>query len=136
MELSTVEKNNSNTKRILLFDLDRAQGSELERVLTSQNLVVHSERSLPLTQCLRLVEEYRADLIFCPAQRAHYKKLLDALGERRPGLPVIVVSPYPEVAEWLDAIEAGASDYCTPPFDAAQIAWILETAFKSRSVAA
>lgn len=43
-------------------------------------------------------------------------------------VPVIVVSRNPETNEWLDAIEAGAADYCAPPFESAQLRWILQGA--------
>ena len=31
------------------------------------------------------------------------------------------------VADWLDALEAGASDYCAAPFEPAQIRWVLQS---------
>ena len=38
-----------------------------------------------------------------------------------------MVSRFPEVSEWLDAMDAGASDYCASPFEPAQVRWILES---------
>jgi len=48
----------------------------------------------------------------------------------RPGLPVVAVSRLPEVSAWLNALELGAADYCAPPFEPAQIHWILQSALK------
>jgi DNA-binding NtrC family response regulator len=56
--------------------------------------------------------------------------LLEAIAHRWPELPVIVVSRMPEVSEWLDAIEAGAADYCAAPFESAHIQWILSSTLR------
>ena len=45
----------------------------------------------------------------------------------RPGIPVIVVSPQPEVSKWLHALEQGAAEYCGAPFDARQLRWALNS---------
>ncbi len=44
-----------------------------------------------------------------------------------PDLPVVAVSRTGEVGEWLDAIDAGARDYCSSPFEPSLISWILES---------
>jgi DNA-binding response OmpR family regulator len=44
-----------------------------------------------------------------------------------PHLPVIVVSRLPETDEWLDALEAGAADYCAAPFEIIHLRWLFET---------
>jgi DNA-binding response OmpR family regulator len=46
----------------------------------------------------------------------------------RPTLPFVVVTRIPETGEWLDALEAGATDYCSAPFESRQINWLMEAA--------
>ena len=41
-------------------------------------------------------------------------------------VPVVVVSRHPETAEYLDAMDAGAADYCSAPFEPSHIHWILQ----------
>jgi len=41
-------------------------------------------------------------------------------------VPVVVVSRHPEPAEYLDAMDAGAADYCAAPFEPSHIRWILQ----------
>lgn len=73
------------------------------------------------------------DIVFCPSARPILRQALALF----PKTPVVVVSRLPEVEGWLDALEEGAADYCAPPFEAAQIRWLLEThAGTRRSVAA
>jgi DNA-binding NtrC family response regulator len=43
-------------------------------------------------------------------------------------LPVIVVSPYVDLTEYLDTMESGAADYVVPPFLATDIAHVLMAA--------
>jgi DNA-binding NtrC family response regulator len=77
-----------------------------------------------------MIERLRADLAFCPADRNRYLAILDAVLREKPGFPVVVVSRIPEVSDWLDAIEAGASDYCAAPFESGDIQWLLEANLK------
>ena len=122
--------------RIVLFGLDDALASELRRVLVSQQQTVFSEPFLAPRECLAVVDRVGAELIFCSSHGKRYAALLDAVSRLKPDLPVVVVSRVPETAEWLDAIEAGASDYCAAPFEPAHIQWILDSALKHHSSAA
>ncbi len=67
-----------------------------------------------------------ADLVFCGHKPEVLEAMLVAAGHVRPGLPVVVVSDKAEVPAWLDALEAGAADYCAAPFESAHLGWILE----------
>lgn len=49
-------------------------------------------------------------------------------------VPYVVVSRLPEVQGWLDALEAGAADYCAAPFEEIQIRWLIETHLPPRPV--
>ncbi len=119
--------------RILLLGLDDSLASELEEVLAAQNQDTQAAPFLSPGECVETAERAAADLIFCASDRDRYLALLEEVGRRSPELPVVVVSRTPEVSEWLDAIEAGASDYCAAPFESSHIQWILESALKHRS---
>jgi DNA-binding NtrC family response regulator len=119
--------------RIVLFGLDDLLANELRRVLVSQKQTVFSEPFLAPRECLAVVERVGAELVFCTSHGNRYTALLEAVGRFKPDLPVVVVSRVPEVAEWLDAIEAGASDYCAAPFETAHVQWILDSALKHHS---
>jgi DNA-binding NtrC family response regulator len=122
--------------RILLFGLEEGLGSELRGVLTNQQQSVYSEPFLAPPECLGVLDRIGADLIFCSSDRERYLALLEAIGRHKPDLPVVVVSRTPEVSEWLDAIEAGASDYCAAPFETSHIQWILDSTLKHHSAPA
>lgn len=121
---------------VVLFGLETSLAAELGGVLEGQNQKVYVEPFVSAAESLRVVEMVRADLVFCTSGRDRYMSLLEAVGREKPDLPVVIVSRTPEVSEWLDAIEAGASDYCAAPFEASQIKWILDSTLKHGSSAA
>lgn len=69
-----------------------------------------------------------ADIVFAGGEPQNYLALLRKVREARPGLPFVVVTRVPETNEWLDALEAGATDYCSAPFENRQIHWLMESA--------
>ena len=73
-------------------------------------------------------ELLQADLILAAGGPSWYLPLLRQLRAVRPDLPFIIVTRLPEIAEWLDALEAGATDYCALPLSSRQLAWLLECA--------
>lgn len=121
------------TATVVLFGMEAPLAVELGSVLEGQDQKVYSEPFVSAAECLTVVERVGADLVFCTSERDRYMSLLEAVGRHKPDLPVVIVSRTPEVSEWLDAIEAGASDYCAAPFETGQIKWILDSTLKHRS---
>jgi DNA-binding response OmpR family regulator len=66
-----------------------------------------------------------ADAVFCNGDCPTYPLILRQIRDLRPGLPIVVVTRVPESDKWLSALEAGADDYCSAPFEAIQVRWIL-----------
>ncbi len=114
--------------RIILFGLDGPVADELARALRDRQQIVCSHPFLAPHECLDMADQAGANLAFCSSERDRYLALLNEIGHRRSDLHIIVVSRTPEVAEWLDAIEAGASDYCAPPFEPSHLRWIIDSA--------
>jgi DNA-binding NtrC family response regulator len=116
---------------IVLLGLADDLALELERLLVAQRHAVYSHPLPPLSRCISLIEQVDASLVFCAAEQEWYKPLLEAIRKERLDVPIIVVSHQTETSEWLDTLQAGAWDYCGPPFQAVQIRWIVESALKS-----
>ena len=68
-----------------------------------------------------------ADIVFAGDDARQYVPLLRCVRQKRPALPFIVVTRIPDTSKWLDALEAGASDYCSAPFESRQIHWLMES---------
>ena len=120
----------SQTK-ILFVGFERNLAAQLRSVLNQDQKVIFRQVASTVPECGKLLGALIPDVVFCPADGQHYRTVLEAAKQASRWAPVVVVSRRPEVSEWLDAIEAGATDYCAPPFEAAHIQWILETCRRS-----
>lgn len=111
-------------RQALLFELDETLASPLAKALEQCQW-----------QAVQTREKHRpakANIVFCAPDR---DVLARAFRSYR-NIPVVVVSRLPEIEGWLDALEAGAADYCAAPFEAAQLRWLLDTHARKPSLAA
>lgn len=63
----------------------------------------------------------KADIVFLSGAPREYLPLLRRLRTLDRCLPVIVMAPAPETTEWLDALDAGATDYCIRTLNMRQV---------------
>lgn len=115
------------SRRILLLGLEESLARELGAALGGAGRLVRRPAAPDALACVRVIDRAKADLVFCPPQEQDLKPVLTATGQRSPAVPVVVVTRHPEVSEWLDAMDAGAADYCAAPFEPKQVRWILES---------
>jgi len=116
-------------KTVLLAGIEAKLAHELQDYLRSRGIEVHESTCLD-PECNTLNSQ-NFDLVFCETHHPDLHALLRAVHS-----PVIVVSRVPEVNDWLDAMDAGAADYCAAPFEKEQLDWILESNLKSAATAA
>ena len=115
---------------ILIVGLDEPLASELGRSLRDLRHSVLSEAFTCASDCLTTIERVGADLVFCGTDRQQYETILDNLRRRGHTVPVVVVSRLPETGDWLDAMDAGACDYCAAPFEPHLVQRIVENTLK------
>ena len=116
---------------IVTIGLDQASAYQLGRALGTG---AHSISHKPGTS---LVEELTdADIVFADGEGKRYMVLLKKVREILPLLPCVVVTRIPETSDWLDALEAGATDYCSAPFEARHMNWLMESAMPAHRVVA
>ena len=110
--------------KVILIGLDQATAIQIGYALATENhdITVISD-SIPAHEILD------ADIVFVGNKLIH---LLRKVRNVRPDLPLVVVARIPETEEWLDALEAGATDYCAAPFEPKQFRWLLENALPRR----
>ncbi len=114
------------TQNFILHGLDGALAAELSRALSKPGRALHWTRSA--RECLSVAAQRHADVVFCNSERGEYRDLLCELKQSGLQLPMVVVSRIPETSEWLDALDAGAADYCAAPFERPHISWLVESA--------
>ena len=114
----------------VLMGLAEGLAEELGKVLAQEGYAVCLGPLLPRDLARRFIGQAGAAVVFCPAETEHCAPLLEMMKAEEPGPAVVAVSRLPEVSLWLNALELGAADYCAPPFEPAQIRWILRSALK------
>ncbi len=110
------------SKNVLLAGIEPMLARELQEYLKSRGMSVHETASLEPRSNGKDKGMDGFDLVFCETHHPQLHSLLRAVTS-----PVIVVSRVPEVNDWLDAMDAGAADYCAAPFERDQLDWILES---------
>jgi DNA-binding NtrC family response regulator len=122
----------SQPGKALLCGLEHDVAQELRSVLAGQD--IDAELCPDISRVAKFVDQTSADVVFCGFSK-DLSALVNATSANPRKVPVIVVSRHPEVNQWLDALEAGAHDYCAAPFDSLQLRWILEAATSSKAAA-
>jgi DNA-binding response OmpR family regulator len=74
----------------------------------------------------------KATIVFCGTK----PETVQDLRRTNPHASIIAVSRLPETTDWLNAIEAGADDYCAGPFESHQLRWILDSTLSYSHAAA
>jgi two-component system nitrogen regulation response regulator GlnG len=102
---------------VLVADDDRTIRTVLTQALTRAGCKVHATSSL--VTLMRWVEEGKGDLVISDVVMPDGNGLeaLPLIGEKRPGLPVIVISAQNTITTAIQAAEKEAYDYLPKPFD-------------------
>ena len=114
--------------RITLLGLPDDLNNQLARVLLDESYQV--SRRLYVSDLSR---GPNCCAVFISGDSPEYRHMLSHLREAHPGLPVIVVTRQPNARHWLDALDAGAADYCGAPFEHIQLRWILGSVLSQAS---
>ncbi len=121
--------------RVLLIGLDEGLANELGNALSHLDSKVKAQNVKDAAGVEKGQLE-TADCVFCPSEAVQLKSLLQTLHNRCPDLPVIAVTRHPDDFEWIRAMDAGATDYCSTPFEPVHVDWILRNNQRnSRTVA-
>lgn len=110
--------------KVFLTCMEESVAKDLTWVLAMEN---HRIEQRPVDA--HIDDFLDADIIFAGCDAREYVPLLRVVRQKRPALPFIVVTKIPDTSKWLTALEAGASDYCSAPFESRQIHWLMESVF-------
>jgi DNA-binding response OmpR family regulator len=117
------------TGKILLLGLDDPSMVALCAILADQSHSVSAE-PFPSPEQSSSEAITDAEVVCCPAELRQYNAVVRSMREKGSSAPVVVVSSSTDVHEWLDAIEAGAWDYVSAPFEPKHIQNVLENALR------
>jgi len=109
--------------KLLVVGLDQRTAGQMLRALPVDAHRVEYRDNLTSVQDLR-----DADLVFAGGERNQCMSLLRRIKDAFPWLPCIVAARVPDTNDWLDALEAGATDYCGAPFESHQMELLIKSA--------
>jgi DNA-binding NtrC family response regulator len=113
--------------KVLVIGLDQGTAGQILKALPETHSVEYRDH---LTSVLDLRD---TDLVFAGGERNQSMSLLRRIREAFPWLPCIIAARVPETKDWLDALEAGATDYCGAPFESRQLKFLIESALPARN---
>jgi DNA-binding response OmpR family regulator len=112
--------------RVFLAGIEESVANRLKCVLeVEKHRIEHRSCDAPVDDFLD------ADIVFACANVKQYVPLLRTVRQARSAMPFIVVTEIPDTSAWLTALEAGATDYCSAPFELRDIHWLMESALPS-----
>lgn len=112
--------------KIITVGLEPGAAQQLGKALGPQNhQIAHRPKFTAIDEVIK------ADIVFANGDGKNYLPLLKLLRATCPDMPFVVVTRIPETSDWLDALEAGATDYCSAPFEPTQMNWLMESALPS-----
>lgn len=111
--------------RLLILGLDAATAEALKEALPGRSTALIRGVPTDRRSFLALLQEAKPDVLFCQAGHRHLHEILERASAQR--LPVVVVTRDPDARQWIDAMDAGATDYVSAPFHRDQIEWVLQS---------
>ncbi len=115
--------------QILLAGLDREIASDFSGKLNQLGFP-----SQTAAFDLNTADAAAADVIFASGDDVRCLGLLNRVRSQAPSKPFIIVGRVAEEERWLEALEAGATDYCTSEISLDNLGWILTNALNLRAM--
>ena len=125
--------NRELTGRILIVDDDQHFLRVLARILSGENFLVTSAGGA--CDALELVKSAQFDLVISDLRMPEYDGLsfLQALRHGGNNVPVIILTAYGEVDTYLEAMNAGATEYLNKPIRSDELLTIVRSCLRSRT---
>ena len=113
--------------RVTLLGVPEDLARDLTLVLLAERHQVNRKRFIQ-----ELGRWPNSNAVFISGDDPDFRAVIRLVRQDWPDLPVIVVTRLPETAHWLDALEAGANDYCGAPFERIQVRCLLNAVLRSQ----
>lgn len=121
-------------EKILIVDDERSILELLEVALKKEGWKVTT--CLSGEKALKLVDREDFDLIISDIKMPGLSgmKLLEHLRERKPDIPVIMITAYGSIKQAVEALKAGAHDYVVKPFDLDELKIVISHGLEQRKL--
>jgi len=121
-------------EKILIIDDEKSVLDMLNVVFKKEGYRV--KKSLSAQKALELIDEEDFDLILSDIRLPQISgmELLRKIKEKKPGIPVIMITAYGTIKQAVEAFKAGAIDYVVKPFDVDELKIIVSQGLEKISL--
>ena len=112
--------------RVVLLGLPADIAESLGQIVSKWGAILYIPPLFPILRSLALIREAAPDLVFVWTGENPGTSLLEVVRRAEPQIPAVAVNSHVKNREILDALDSGAVDYCTPPFDFTHIQRLLQ----------
>jgi len=128
-------QNNEVHRKVVLLGLPPSIAESLGQILSNWGVMLYIPPETPAAHTLNLIKAATPDLIFVWTGDNLGTSLLKIVRSSFLSIPAIAVNRRVKSSEVLDALDSGAADYCSPPFDATHIQRLLSSVDRSDDLA-
>jgi len=107
---------------VFLIGLREEVAGQIDRVVSTERHTVYRKR-----HSVGIGELSDAGIVFAGGSPGLYMPLLWRVRKELPMVPFVVITDTSDTTAWLNALEAGATDYCCAPIARRQIQWLMES---------
>jgi CheY-like chemotaxis protein len=115
----------------VLLGIPLQVAGSLEEILSEWGAILHIPPQFPIIRGLELIRDAVPDAVFVWTGGSPSTSLIEVVRGAEPSLPIVAVNAHLKSSEILDALDYGAVDYCTPPFDRSHLQGLLQAADKT-----
>ena len=117
--------------RVVLLGLPADIAESLGQIVSKRGAILYIPPLFPILRSLDLIREASPHLVFVWIGENPGTFLLEVVRRAEPQVPAVAVYPHVKNRAILDALDSGAVDYCTPPFDFTHIQGLLRANHKT-----
>ena len=116
--------------KVVFSGLDSRTAAQLTGLLAGERHEIRRKRS-----GVSLSELQGANVVFVGGEPSHYLSLLRRVRAVAPELCLVVIARFSDTAEWLESLDAGATDYWSSVLDRKLVLSLIATAVARRGSA-
>jgi CheY-like chemotaxis protein len=115
----------------VLLGIPLQVAGSLVQILSEWGAILHIPPQFAIHRGLGLIRDAAPDVIIAWTGGNPSTSLIEVVRDAEPNIPIVAVNAYINTSEILDALDDGAVDYCTPPFDRSHFQGLLKAADKT-----
>lgn len=124
----------ADDRKLLVVDDEEVVCQACRRIFSRQGFQVETNTDARQGLMLATATDYTIILLDIKMPNMDGIQFLECLREKKPDVPVLIITGYPSVPNAAAAMRLGASDYVTKPFTAEEVTWAVQRVLRMQQV--